>query len=384
MGRASSSTSRARWTSSGSRSREGLPAGFPDDWVGTDRTAGNCVVAHAGDDGAPVRGQARDGGLTFDPDDRAGDEQRVVNLFCLACIMHDWFYLLGFREADGNFQRDDLGRGGLAEDPVDARAYDGPVWATASMRTRPDGISPVMRMGLVTRTRRHTALDPSVVFHEFTHGVTDRLVGGPLDSASLDEAQSAGLGEGWSDFVACAALGTRVIAAWVTGLRGGIRGFPYDGHHPASFGDLGTGRYAEVHAIGEVWCATLVALADQIGSTGLVAQLMVDGLKLTPANPSFLDARDAILLALDHRLRGGLLDPAGHATARRAAWAAFARFGMGPDAACNGPSLFGIRPDFGAPDLPEAPVEAGLARADDFKRIRGIGPGIEQRLHGAG
>jgi extracellular elastinolytic metalloproteinase len=37
-----------------------------------------------------------------------------------------------------------------------------------------------------------------VVFHEFTHGVTNRLVGGRLDQNSLSQDQSGGMGAGWS------------------------------------------------------------------------------------------------------------------------------------------------------------------------------------------
>ncbi len=50
---------------------------------------------------------------------------------------------------------------------------------------------------------RLTAFDSSVVFHEFTHGVTNRLVGGRLYARALDATQSSGMGEGWSDYVAC-------------------------------------------------------------------------------------------------------------------------------------------------------------------------------------
>ena len=42
-----------------------------------------------------------------------------------------------------------------------------------------------MKMGLVSATNRHTAFDASVVFHEFMHGVTNRLVGGPHRTRAL-------------------------------------------------------------------------------------------------------------------------------------------------------------------------------------------------------
>ena len=51
---------------------------------------------------------------------------------------------------------------------------------------------------------------------------------------------------------------------------------------------------------------------------------MVDALKLAPANPSFLDVRDAILTALDHKRAGGQLDDRRHASAWQGIWTAFA------------------------------------------------------------
>ena len=160
-----------------SRCHSRSPPGFPDDWVESDSTAGNSVIAHLDTSGPALRGN-RNGQLTFDPADPDGDEQRILNLFYVSCFLHDYFYLLGFREADGNFQHDNLGRGGLATDRVEARAHRGAVYGTANMYTPVEGSGPVMSMGLVTSTNRHTALDATVVIHEFTHGVSNRLVGG--------------------------------------------------------------------------------------------------------------------------------------------------------------------------------------------------------------
>jgi extracellular elastinolytic metalloproteinase len=326
----------------------GLPAGFPDDWVtGTD-TAGNSTSAHLDFAGAPVTGANHGGLLTFDPADPTGTDQRVLNIFYYCCVMHDYFYLFGFREADGNFQADNFGRGGIGSDSVDARAFAGPVKGTASMSTPAEGSGPTMNMGLVTSTNRHTALDSSVVFHEFTHGVTNRLVGGSQNAHSLESIQSRGMGEGWSDFAACTVNGTTVVGSWVVNRAKGIRGFPYDDNFPDDFGDLGTGRYNEVHNIGEIWCATLMMISRRVGRE-LTMQLVIDALKLTPANPSFLDARDAILSALDHMRTAGHLDAAQAAQVLRELWTAFAHFGMGPDARSNGAQLTGIVADHNLP-----------------------------------
>lgn len=325
-----------------------LPAGFPDDWVSQDRTLGNSTNAHLGDNGATMRGAVRNGLLTFNPSNSTGDDQKILNIFYYNCYMHDFFYLLGFREAEGNFQHDNFGRGGAASDRVDARAHSGAVWGTANMGTPVDGLSPVMNMGLVTSTNRHTAFDSTVVFHEFMHGVTNRLVGGPLNDQALEAPQSGGMGEGWGDYIACTINNATVVGAWVVDRPGGIRGFPYTSTFPDTFADLGTGRYDEVHNIGEIWCATLLELNRQIG-VKLAMQLVVDALKLSPANPSFLDMRDAIVAALNNKRASGQLSPAEHATLQQNLWAVFARFGMGPKARSNGASLSGIVADFNSP-----------------------------------
>ena len=338
-----------------------LPNGFPEDWVSVDSTEGNSTDAHLGSNGPSSQGTLQAGVLTFNPANSAGDDQKVLNIFYYNGVMHDYFYLLGFREADGNFQQDNLGRGGLANDRVDARAHSGAVDGTANMSTPMDGSNPVMNMGLVTSTDRHTAFDSSVVYHEFSHGVTNRLVGGPADAFALEESQSGGMGEGWSDYFACTINDTIVVGDWVVNDPGGIRDFPYDSNFPDNFGDLGTGRYRGFtvdgdrapHAIGEIWCATLLEMNRNIGAD-LGAQLVVDGLKLTAANPSFLDARNAILAALDDMLAAGQLNAGQHETTLNGIWQAFARFGMGPNAQSNGPFLTGIVADFNTPE-PEQP-----------------------------
>lgn len=340
-----------------------LPAGFPDHWVEADRTVGNGVLARLGASGPSSLGTVQNGLLIFDAADASGDQQKVFNIFYFNCVMHDFFYLLGFREQDGNFQRDNLGRGGAASDRVDARAHSGAVWGTANMGTPVDGFSPVMNMGLVTSTNRHTAFDSSVVFHEFTHGVTNRLVGGPADDRALEEPQSGGMGEGWGDYIACTINNTTVVGDWVVNNATGLRDFPYDSNFPDHFGKLGTGRYDQVHNIGEIWCATLMEMNRNIGKN-LGLQLVVDALKLMPANPSFLDARDATLRALDDKLAAGQLTAAQRDTARNGIWRAFAKFGMGPNARSNGPSLTGIVADFTVPPVGPPPPSAPTVKVE--------------------
>lgn len=303
-----------------------------------------------------MQGTLQDGMVTFNSDDSEGDDQKVLNIFYFNNVMHDYFYLLGFREENGNFQNDNFGRGGVPSDRVDARAYSGAVWGTANMYTPVDGSNPVMKMGLVESSQRHTVFDSSVVFHEYTHGVTNRLVGGPMDVRSLEAIQSSGMGGGWSDYFPCTINNTTVVGDWIAKKAQGIRAFPYDSNFPDNFGNLGTGRYTGVnqqgkhwpHPIGEIWCATLMEMNRNIGAN-LGVQLVFDALKLSPSNPSFLDMRDAIFAALDAILAGGKLRSNQHSEVRRSIWEAFAKFGMGPNARSNGASLSGIVTDFVPP-----------------------------------
>ena len=122
-------------------------------------------------------------------------------------------------------------------------------------------------------------------------------------------------------------------------------------HYPGRFDDLGKPPYDEdEHAVGEIWCAALMQMNRNIGAAlgskekghELGWQIVVDGMKLTAANPNFLDARDGILKALDGLNQSGKLAAGDFTKARKAAWEAFAQFGMGAKAKSNGASLSGV------------------------------------------
>ncbi|MFF8970087.1 M36 family metallopeptidase [Streptomyces sp. NPDC014995] len=342
--------------------------GFPGDWTtrtnGHVATAGNNVLAV---DGATRRSVEIDvdpeGNGVFDPEPDT-PEQFVTNIFFFCNYMHDFFMTLDFTEEHGNFQTVNVTGLGKGADPVHAFAHPGPVIGTANMATPADGSAAVMNMGLVARSGRHTANDADVVFHEFVHGVTNRLVGGLHDANGLRELQSRAMGEGWSDFFA---LTTRnffqdrertVVGNWVVDSDQGIRQRPYDDRYPGGFGDIGKGPgelpdgldYTKIHNVGEIWCAALMDMTRRIGAAldskqrgyRVAWQAVVDGLKLTPKNPTLLLSRDAILRAL-RDLAGDKVTEAEYPAVRRAAWEAFARFGMGFDAFCPNASLRGCR-----------------------------------------
>ena len=74
------------------------------------------------------------------------------------------------------------------------------------MSTPPDGQSPTMQMYLFRDSGGGTDLnggdDASVVYHEYTHGLSSRLITFANGLAAVDSAQSGAMGEAWSDFYA--------------------------------------------------------------------------------------------------------------------------------------------------------------------------------------
>ena len=62
-------------------------------------TVGNSTNAHLDAAGPSLTGTVQGGVLTFNPANATGDDQKVLNIFYYCCYMHDFSYLLGFREA---------------------------------------------------------------------------------------------------------------------------------------------------------------------------------------------------------------------------------------------------------------------------------------------
>ena len=94
--------------------------------------------------------------------------------------------------------------------------------------------------------------------------------------------------------------------------RQGIRRFPYSTDlriNPLTLGDFALST--EEHDLGEIWALALWKLYWKLvdahgfdpdlyqgsGGPNLALQLVMDALKLQPCNPTFLEARDAILAA---------------------------------------------------------------------------------------
>jgi hypothetical protein len=186
--------------------------------------------------------------------------------------------------------------------------------------------------------------DNGIIAHEYGHGLSNRLTGGPSVTGCLANAEQAG--EGWSDWLALmltmqlgdAGADARGVGTYVrneASSGAGIRRYPYStdmGINPLTYADMPTSD--GVHARGEIWCATIWDLSwllmDEFGfssdptvttaGNNIAMQLVLGGLKLQPCSPGYIDGRDAILAA-DELLYGG--------AHRCKIWEAFARRGMG-------------------------------------------------------
>jgi Zn-dependent metalloprotease len=259
---------------------------------------------------------------TVDP--RTQQAAVVTNLFYYNNIMHDFSYNLGFTETARNFQVNNFGRGGTGNDSVRAEAQDGSGTNNANFATPPDGSRPRMQQYLFTSPNpdRDSSVDGDVVFHEYGHGISNRLIGN--GSTALSGTQSGAMGEGWSDYWAITINNDGAVGEYVTNNPNGIRRAAYTVPAAAvhdSYADLGS----TVHNDGEVWAATLWDLRTQLGAT-ITDRIVLNGMKFTPNRPSYLNARDGIIQA-DQNLNGG--------ANRCAIWTVFARHGMGVSAVGN-------------------------------------------------
>lgn len=223
---------------------------FPDGWIPvTGRaTTGNNVDAYLDSNGdnrpdttAAVGiqdGRAVSDSQVFDfiaadgiaRDPRDFKAASVTNLFYLVNAAHDYYYGLGFNEAAGNFQTENFGRGGVGNDSVIAEAQDSLLANNASFATRPEGVRPLLQVGIFrSRTApvqhdRDASYDGTVIFHEYGHGVSTRLVGGPNATTCLNRIQSDALGEGWSDYFAASYYSNPISGAYLAQDPKGLAG----------------------------------------------------------------------------------------------------------------------------------------------------------------
>jgi hypothetical protein len=329
-----------------------------------------------GDGPDPDPAAQPDGGasLTFDApyteDDPTALRNRaaaVTNLFYWNNTIHDVLARYGFDEAAGNFQHVNYTGEGRGGDSVKAQAQDGGGPNNANFFTPPEGQRPRMQMflwdpsvtvliggpqaaGNAEPRLIDGDFDAGVITHEYGHGVSNRLTGGPANVRCLDNQEQ--MGEGWSDYLGVMltlregdkgetprGLGTYVLYEDSREGRG-IRPTPYSTDMTVNPSTYDTVKgVAAPHGVGYVWASMLYdmtwALIAEKGlnpdvrdhwSTGgnnLALQLVMDGMKMQPCSPGFVDGRDAILAA-DDALTGG--------ENACTIWRSFARRGLGVDA----------------------------------------------------
>ncbi len=228
---------------------------------------------------------------------------------------------------------------------------------------------------------RDSDFDSGVIAHEYGHGVSNRLTGGPGNTGCLSHPERAG--EGWSDWWTLTlfpdpsdtAIQARGVGNYLTygGTEGlGIRNFPYSTDltvNPQTFISIGSTNIP--HGVGEIWAQMLWEVywllidkygfdADLYVGTGgnnLAIQLVIDGMKMQPCSPTFVQARDAILAA----------DMVNNGSANHCEiWTGFAKRGLGFSASSGGT---GVGDEVEAFDFPPGidPACAAALFTDGFE-----------------
>ena len=288
----------------------------------------------------------------------------VTQAFYLASNFTKWLQKssVGFTPAMGNFTA-------AGKDPILLNALDGANASgdgfpdgnhidNANMDTPPDGTPPTMQMYLwhVPGTTdaedpfvpTSSAFDASVEYHEYTHGLSNRLVVDATGNSTLNDIQAGSMGEAWSDYYAMDYLVSHgfvkdtskagevfegyylmggvapfrtmaidcPVAATAAGCGTSLDGVP-GGYTYGDFPTIGGGP--EVHSSGELWAQTLWDIRKALGSK-VANTVITRAMSISADDPSMLDMRDAVIQA-DTVAFG--------ATHRSALWQIFAKRGMG-------------------------------------------------------
>ena len=352
---------------------------------------------------------------------QANRRQNAVQAHWYTSHFHDHLAAapISFNSAAGNFE--DADRVLVQTDDGATTAGGLPNAAhvdNANFGTPPDGQSPRMQMYLFMHDATPTASGgqrspfrdanggdhAAIVYHEYTHGLSNRLITDADGAGALNSPQSAAMGEGWSDWYAedlvvaeghevdTEAPGEIDIGRYVDAVPHQIRTQGMDcavgadaaacpGAVAPRGGTAGSGGYtygdfakvrasgAQEHGDGEIWGETLWDLRGALGSATAQA-IITEGMRLTPPEPSFLDARNAILQA-DQALFGGV-----HAAG---IWGAFSARGMGFFAGTE--DAFDVAPveSFAPPPAADAPtgqISGRVTDLDSGRPLEGIVVGV--------
>jgi hypothetical protein len=324
----------------------------------------------------------------------------TVNLFVGHNRFHDFSYFLGFTESAWNLQQTNFGNGqpgpfpGNENDPEVGNVQAGAITGgqpsllgrdNANQITFQDGIPGITNQYLFQPIAGSFyapcidgSFDTSVFGHEYTHAISNRMVGGP--DSSLTGDQAGAMGESWGDltgleylhaynYAPAGGANEWAVGPYATGnMQVGIRNYALN-NNPLNYSDIGydsacnttlvgppvepyCSSRAEVHSDGEIWnavnfdiraalvkkynssypasnAALQKACADGLKDPGSCPgnrrwiQIMYDAFLLMPPDVTMLGARDAYLAADVMRFGGAN---------QKQLWHAFARRGMGKTA----------------------------------------------------
>ncbi len=323
----------------------------------------------------------------------------VTNLFVAHNRMHDYSFGLGFTERNYNMQQVNIENPGAARDgdPEIGNAQAGALSGgqpsylgrdNANQITLQDGVPGITNQylfqpiaGAFYSPCADGGLDMSIVGHEYTHAISNRMIGGPDEGITSE--QGGAMGESWGDLVGAEYMfahgydtGTNpwAVGPYATGnKRAGIRDYAIN-KNPLNYANYGfdsTGP--EVHADGEIWNAVQWQVRSALvkkwnskysytnkqrqlncsqgtrrqgpfrpsvcpGNRRWVA-LMFDAFLLQQGATSFVDARNAMIAADRMRFDGAN---------RKALWDAFATRGLGKGAKTT-PDSVNPRASFASP-----------------------------------
>jgi Zn-dependent metalloprotease len=337
--------------------------------------------------------------------------QNAVQAFYFANKFHDHLAAapIGFDAASGAFEGNSDKVMLHTDDGAniqDVRHID-----NANMATPPRGINPRMQMYLFAfdqsdfdNLRRpvfreiNGGDDAAIVYHEYTHGLSNRLITDASHAGALNTAQAGAMGEAWSDWYALDYLidqglitdsnavdGQVDMGAYTDALPGSLRSQPADcavgsttgncfgGYTYGDFGKIV--GLPEVHFDGEIWLETLWDIRQALGSDASEA-IITQGMRLSPPEPSFLDERNAIIQA-DQALNNG--------ANRNTLWAIFAHRGMGYfagtlDAGDVSPTANTALPP--APSAPRGSITGRVTNAETGQPLSGVKVGISGLMNG--
>jgi len=337
----------------------------------------------------------------------------TANLFAMHNRMHDWAYHLGFTEGAYNMQvvnRPEAQEAGEGNDPEVGNSQAGALTGTgtplvgrdnANQITPQDGVPPVTNMYLWQPIGASFYppcvdgdFDMSVIGHEYTHAISNRMVAGP--DSGLSGAQAGAMGESWSDLVAVEYLSEYdfapvanenpfAVGPYVTGDRtSAIRNYGMN-RSPLNYSNVAYDFVgAQVHADGEIWsainfdirsafnrrydrrfpsrdrslqqrCADGRVGAGKCPGNRRWMQIVFDAFLLMEARPSMVDARDAYLAADKARFGGANQD---------LLWKVFASGGLGKKAVSNTTADADPVPSFEDPTGPNGKVTFRMLGSD--------------------